>query len=117
VHVTDQQATYIGKIRGGKPHGKGELTIQQPYHSYEGIFKEGKAHGPGSFCTSQSTVAERVDGICHLQSLGQHRRTNVQVYSGNWKNGKQDGHGRIIVAIGWSTLGRCQFHGCLLSRK
>jgi hypothetical protein len=58
---------YIGLLKGGKPHGYGELRIVPPGQShfteYRGMWKDGRYHGIGYYHYMGSCVSDTYFGF------------------------------------------------------
>jgi len=73
VLITEIDSIYIGKCKKGFAHGKGEAIRVD---SYTGRFANGLPSGKGTYTWA-----------------------NGDIYVGNWKKGKQNGEGTLILKI------------------
>ena len=86
-----EDGVYVGKLKNGKPHGKGILKYTNGSR-YVGEFEEGKYQGQGMLtCCDSST------------------------YEGEWEDNHMHGRGRLIIGDdvqeGWWFMGsfECEY--------
>ena len=68
-----EDGVYVGKLKNGKPHGKGILKYTNGSR-YVGEFEEGKYQGQGMLTCCDSTT-----------------------YEGEWEDNHMHGRGRLII--------------------
>ena len=71
-----EDGVYVGKLKNGKPHGKGILKYTNGSR-YVGEFEEGKYQGQGMLTCCDSTT-----------------------YEGEWEDNHMHGRGKLIVEDG-----------------
>lgn len=80
---------YIGELREGKPHGKGNLYYSNGSR-YEGAFENGEKHG-----------------------IGVHEWTNTVRYEGSWRGGKKEGEGVLVFPDGSKFIATFRDDECI----
>ncbi|VDM93027.1 unnamed protein product, partial [Onchocerca ochengi] len=95
-HPDFGDCTYDGCWLYGKPHGRGYL-VYPDRRKYQGHFADGHLEGFGK-------MSVPIDGNLHKVNtyLGnkEERTSEVDVYTGFWRNGRLDGLAHIIFANG-----------------
>lgn len=90
-------ATYRGYFQNGLPHGKGRLFFPN-YGTYSCLFHEGKKKGTGEFVSQDGTFCSgEYDGD---RCRGTIRRTNGDVYEGEFWLTHPSGKGRLTLKDG-----------------
>ena len=119
--VKPSKSEYKGKMKDGKPHGKGTITFSSGAKyvgelnngvicglgtytwpdgdMYVGDWKDGKQHGHGTFTaygqSGRKYVGEYKDGLRNGQGKILSYR-DVIVYEGEFKDGKKNGNGKTF---------------------
>jgi len=93
----DEDDTYVGEWRDGKPHGFGKRNFGSDI-SYVGIWKNGVIDGLGKMIFADGAV---YDGVWdYIQGTGSGKMTypdgyKWDVYVGQWKSGRPHGLGKM----------------------
>lgn len=117
----DDRAIYIGDIKGGKRHGKGEMKFEsgERYNGewkedlmdgegtytwlddtkYKGRFKQGMREGKnGEYDDPQGLKYKGEFFADKFYGFGEAEWADGRSYQGGWKDGRQHGYGKFIFA-------------------
>ncbi|KAH9592382.1 Alsin [Schistosoma haematobium] len=99
--------TFEGKIVNDMLHGHGEFHWDETGLVYIGDFIENKITGRGKIIWPNKSeyIGDVVDGIRH--GFGTYTDSNGLQYTGQWKNGKKQGKGRL----NYTTDGSIHYDG------
>ena len=92
-------STYVGELKGKRPHGKGKLVFENG-DLYDGNFVKGKMSGEGIYRYSdgRSYSGEFLNGKKHGQGTFQYN--DGRVYDGGWQDDCRHGYGQMTYPNG-----------------
>ena len=91
-------SVYVGALRGLRLHGKGQYTSQA--FKYEGEFKDGLKHGPGTYVWENGDRYEGDFSEDRPNGRGKYQFSNGDSYDGEVKEGVVEGRGVYVTKAG-----------------
>lgn len=96
VLVSPEGSIYSGQIKNSKKHGKGEMIWPSNNEYFVGEFKEDELHGYGLF-RAPGVESEGFWVNSLLEGVGVTRQSDGVVYEGEFKGGKRNGKGKLVL--------------------
>ena len=90
--------SYIGEFVSGKREGRGVLSYSEDC-AYEGTFLKGEPHGKGTMLYGNGDLytGEWEYGSQHGAGIYESRHAGIEIFRGNFKEGRRDGRGEVWV--------------------
>jgi hypothetical protein len=106
-------ALYEGKLKKGKPHGRGRMQWSNG-DEYDGEWKNGRRHGEGvqinadgsRYAGGWQDDREHGYGIAEYPALLTSEQGRVSYYRGNWARGLPNGRGERATGPTWRKCNR-----------
>jgi hypothetical protein len=102
----DDYSTYVGWLKNGKPHGKGQLIFLKVGDKYDptvskyiGRWKEGDSYGKGIVIKKDGTKYDG-ESFNSDKTYGVYIWPNGAKYEGEWENNMRHGQGELRTSAG-----------------
>ena len=108
---SDDNTTYEGRFRDGKPHGRGIMTWDSG-NRYDGNWKNGKMEGRGEMTFGPDDDKRRYKGSWvkgKKAGRGKMEWADESIYDGKWEDDMQHGKGVFKGGDGREYLGEYKF--------